>query len=202
VSVGALGGNVGHNVIAKPPGRECETVTGGHFDSVLQAPGASDNATGTATTIEIAAVLAHNGSLGANCFVLFGGEEKGLVGSRAFVTSLSPEQRARIRAVLNLDMVGVGDDSWLLIGSTNLQNQGQVLADQLGIKARRGQLDGASSDHASFINAGIPALMLHRWEDPLLHTPQDVSTRVRPELLAEAARFGIAFLQSLAPGGG
>jgi len=202
MSVGALGSAVAHNVIAKPPGKECETVTGGHFDSVQQAPGASDNATGTATTIEIARILARAGQMGSNCFVLWGAEEVGLVGSQAYVSSLTSEQRSRLKAVLNLDMVGVGDDTWLLIGSSSLQVQVQALADKLGIDSRRGALNGTSSDHASFISAGIPALMIHRREDPLLHTPQDVSARVRADLLEQAARLGIALLQSLAAGGG
>jgi aminopeptidase YwaD len=202
VSVGAVGSAVGHNVIARPPGRECETVTGGHFDSVLQAPGASDNATGTATVIEIAGVLSGSGQMGGHCFVLFGAEEIGLVGSRAYVNSLNGDQRSRLRAVLNLDMVGVGDETWLLIGNATLQERAEGVADRLEMGARRGNLGNASSDHASFIGAGIPALMLHRTDDPLLHTPQDVAARVRPQLLEEAARFGIAFLQESTAGGG
>ena len=66
----------------------------------------------------------------------------------------------------------------------------------MGIK---GQLaNNTSSDHASFIAAGIPSLKIYRLTDTLLHTPQDVSARVRPELLEEAARIGLAVLASLA----
>jgi aminopeptidase YwaD len=202
ITIGAVGNALGHNVVAKPPGRECETVTGGHFDSVLQAPGASDNATGTAAVLDIAGVLSSSGQMGGHCFVLFGAEEIGLVGSRAYVESLDGAERSRLRAVLNLDMVGVGDDAWLLIGSASLQQRGEGIAGMLGLGARRGSLPNASSDHASFISAGIPALMLHRTNDPLLHTPQDVASRVRPQLLEEAARFGIAFLQEAAADGG
>ena len=55
VGVGALSNAVSRNVIAKAPGgAQCATISGGHYDSVPQAPGASDNATGTATVLEIA----------------------------------------------------------------------------------------------------------------------------------------------------
>jgi hypothetical protein len=54
-----------------------------------------------------------------------------------------------------------------------------------------------SSDHASFAQAGVPVLMFHRWEDNLLHTPEDVVDRINPEYLEEAARMGIALLESL-----
>jgi aminopeptidase YwaD len=202
VAVGALGTSVGHNVVAKPPGRECATVTGGHFDSVPQAPGASDNATGTATVIELASLMAASGRMGSNCFVLWGAEELGLIGSRAYVASLTDAQRESLKAVLNFDMVGVGDENWLLIGNPNLQQQATAVADQLGIETERGQLSGTSSDHASFISAGIPAVMFHRQNDPLLHTPQDVSNRVKPELLEEAARMGLGLLTEISRTGG
>ena len=201
IKVDALSDAVSFNVIAQPPARECETISSGHYDSVIQAAGASDNATGTATVIEVAAILAAHGAMEANCFVLFGAEEPGLIGSRAFVNSLSPDQRARIVVMLNFDMVGVGTDGWLLIGSSEEQQWALAISETLGIPALLGQLASTtSSDHASFINAGIPALMLHRTTDNLLHTPQDTIERVRPELLEEAARLAVALLESLAGG--
>ena len=75
LGVGSLSDSTSRNVIARPPGVECETISGGHYDSVPQAPGASDNATGTATVLEIAAVLMSRGEVHNNCFVLFGAEE-------------------------------------------------------------------------------------------------------------------------------
>jgi aminopeptidase YwaD len=201
VGVGALSDAVSRNVIAKPPGAECETISGGHYDSVPQAPGASDNASGTATVLEIAAVLMSNGGAGDNCFVLFGAEELGLLGSKYFVSTLTEEEKGHIKAMLNFDMVGVGDDTWWLIGTPELQQQMDGLADGLSIDAMASNLAGTSSDHASFIQAGIPALMFHRWQDPLLHTPQDVSDRVRPELLEQAARMGLAMLEALSAQG-
>jgi len=199
LAVGAQGTTLSRNVVARPPGRECETVSGGHYDSVVQGPGASDNASGAATVIEVAGVLARRGEMGANCFVLFGSEEPGLLGSRDFVAGLDAAARSRIRAMINYDMVGVGNDTWELIGSLELQQRAADLLPALGIVAVKGQLpNNTSSDHASFIAAGIPSLMIYRLTDTLLHTPQDVSARVRPELLEEAARIGLAVLASLA----
>jgi aminopeptidase YwaD len=199
VSVGGLSTATSYNVIATPPGAQCETVTGGHYDSVALGTGASDNASGTATVLEIAAVLAHNGEMGSNCFVLFGGEELGLLGSAHYVSQLTDDEKRRIKAMLNLDMVGVGEEAWWLIGDPALQSQLAALVPELGIDdaVASALVRGLSSDHASFIAAGIPALMLHRWDDPLLHTPQDVSDRIVPEYLEEAARMGIALLQAL-----
>ena len=186
--------------LARPRLRR-QTVSGGHYDSVPQAPGASDNASGSATVIEIAGLLARSGSMASNCFILFGAEEIGLIGSRAYVNSLDAGERAQLKVMLNFDMVGVGDRGWLLIGNADLQQRAATLAESLGIGVQRGRLPStASSDHASFIEAGIPALMIHRINDPLLHTPQDVLSRVQPHLLEDAARLGVALLQSLNAG--
>src|SRR3970040_357872 len=82
------------NVVARPPGAQCRVIAGGHYDSVPAGPGANDNASGTATAVEIARVLAADGEFDDACFVLFGSEEVGLIGSAAFVDSLTagPEE--------------------------------------------------------------------------------------------------------------
>jgi aminopeptidase YwaD len=202
LSVGNMTTDRSKNVIAMPPGQECETVTGGHYDSVPQAPGASDNATGTATVLEIASVLSKNGQAAGHCFVLFGAEELGLLGSRYYVSQLDGAAKSRIKAMLNFDMVGVGDEGWWLIGSSQLQRQMGEIAGELQIPDVEPSvlIRGLSSDHASFVEAGIPALMFHRWEDNLLHTPQDVSNRVKTEYLEEAAQMGVAMLREIASG--
>ncbi len=197
LGVGSLSDSTSQNVVARLPGAECETISGGHYDSVPQASGASDNATGTATVLELAAILIDRGAAGNNCFVLFGAEELGLLGSRYFVSILTAAEKGRIKAMLNFDMVGVGNDTWWLIGTGDLQQRMGQLASSLGIATEVSNLVGTSSDHASFLAAGIPSLMLHRWQDPLLHTPQDVSSRVRPELLEQAAVMGLALLEAL-----
>jgi aminopeptidase YwaD len=197
LSIGNISDATSQNIIAKAPGAECETISGGHYDSVPQAPGASDNATGTSTVLEIAKLMMENGGAGNNCFVLFGAEELGLLGSRYFVSTLDQDAKDHIKAMLNFDMVGVGDDTWWLIGTPDLQQRMGQIATNLGIDTVASSLTGTTSDQASFLEAGIPALMFHRWQDPLLHTPQDVIDRVRPELLEQAARMGLAMLEAL-----
>jgi aminopeptidase YwaD len=202
LEVGAVSASTSQNVVAKPPGKECETVTGGHYDSVPQAPGASDNASGTAAVLEIASVIAGRNQMGSHCFVLFGAEELGLIGSRHYVSTLDNAAKERLKAMLNLDMVGVGDEAWWLIGSEDMVKRMGDLADGLNIETTSSELiRGLSSDHASFISAGVPSIMFHRWEDNLLHTPQDVTSRVNRTYLEEAARMGVALLESLSSGG-
>lgn len=187
------------NVIGRPPGKRCAAVVGGHYDTVPNAPGGSDNASGTAAMLEAARVQALRGNPEDACFIAFGAEEFGLLGSQAFLERLTAEERQAIRFMVNLDMVAIGD-TWWLIGSRTLTDRAKAIAAGLGVTAEPHELVGASSDHASFIDRRIPAVMLHRWNDTLLHTPEDTADRIRPEALETAVRLTIAFLTGLGTG--
>jgi len=55
-----------------------------------------------------------------------------------------------------------------------------------------------SSDHLSFIEADIPAVLIHRFEDPRQHTESDRAEFVQPQLLEEAAKLALLALAELA----
>ncbi len=195
---GAAGVTV--NVIARDEPGPCETVAGAHYDSVPQSYGASDNATGVATVLEMARAQALRDIPGNQCFVLFGAEELGLFGSAHFVQQLSLAEAEVLVAMLNFDMTGVGD-TWWLIGTPSLVAQADAIAERMGFPADPAELPGnTSSDQASFQAAGIDAVMFHRWSDPYLHTPIDTIERVSGHAVVEAARLGLELLVELAGG--
>jgi len=186
-----------YNVLARPPNGECRLLVGGHYDSVPISPGANDNASGTATVLELARILADDPLRGGVCFALFGAEEEGLLGSREFVARLNVEERPRLLAMINLDMVGVGD-RWLLVGTRELVQEAAKQAEALGAAYQVGDLPpGFSSDHASFLEAGIPAVFFHRQDDPRYHSPEDKAQYVDGAALAEAARMTLAVIDAL-----
>ncbi len=186
-----------YNVVARPPDGTCRVVVGGHYDSVPMSPGANDNASGTATVLELARLLADDPQRGGVCFVLFGAEEEGLLGSHEFVARLNPEERARLLAMINLDMVGVGD-RWLIVGTRELAQEAARQAEALGAAYQVGELPrGFSSDHASFMEAGIPAVLFHRQDDPRYHSPEDRAQYVDGTALAQAARFSLAVIDAV-----
>jgi len=91
-----------YNVIAEIPGETDELVIiGGHIDSWDGARGAQDNGTGTSTTLEAARLLAQSGVKPKRTirFMLWSGEEQGLLGSRAYIAA-HPEEADRISCVL------------------------------------------------------------------------------------------------------
>ena len=186
-----------YNVIAKPSGVEtCTTVIGGHHDSVAVTGGADDNASGTAAVLELARTAAAMGLPGANCFVLFGAEESGLLGSRAFVDALTPAEVGSIDAMLNLDVVGI-TLQLNLIGSPDLVEVTRLEAGRLAIDASPSELpQNVGSDHLSFLEAGIPVVMFNRLDD-LIHTPSDSIDRIEPQSLEEAIELALATLVAL-----
>jgi aminopeptidase YwaD len=182
------------NVIATKPAKVPDApivVVGGHYDSVVGAPGANDNLSGTAVVMELARVLKDFNTDNYEIrFAAWGSEERGLLGARHYVNTLSPEDLERHIAKYNLDMVATSEYErapYLFLetvdGLPNVVTETSLAAaGRLGYDEVRRSRFG-SSDHVPFHNAGIPAAMFI-WlggagipEDYTIerfyHTPQD-----------------------------
>jgi len=189
--------SVAHNVIATAAEGDCRVIIGGHYDSVPDGPGANDNASGTAVALEMARTLAADGLDAGLCVILFGGEERGLLGSKHYVANLQPEQRTAIAGFLNFDMLGVGD-GWPLIGSADLVQLTVQNAAALGITTDPNPgPPGGGSDHAPFIDAGIPAILFNCFCDEHYHTILDRAEFVNPERLQQGGDMGLALAKQL-----
>ena len=94
------------NVIAETSGDPNNViVVGAHLDSVGVGPGINDNGSGSAMILEIAEEMSKVKPRNMVRFMWFGAEESGLLGSEAYVASLSEAERDQIAAMLNFDMV-------------------------------------------------------------------------------------------------
>ena len=189
------------NVVAEKPGTAGDgkvVILGGHFDTVPGTQGANDNGSGTATLLTVARAILGKPYPFTIRFIAFGSEELGLFGSRSYVDSLTDAEREAIVAMLNFDVPGSGD-AVELEGSLDLIRQVLGYGKEKGIEVKVGTpLQGASSDHATFIEAGIPAVMFLADDLSRLHTPEDRIEFVRPELMGAAAALGIGLLDLLA----
>jgi aminopeptidase YwaD len=189
----------GQNVVAPGPvATNRETVViGAHYDSVDAGPGANDNASGVATMLEIARVARERSYPFDLVFVAFGDEEIGLIGSNRHVQELSPAQRGQIIGMINLDMVGVGErmqfggTDWLARMAIESARRAGYSGSQINLPS------GMSSDHASFISAGIPSVFFYRPDDPNYHTARDTAQKVQPQYLEAAGRIALDLLDQL-----
>jgi Zn-dependent M28 family amino/carboxypeptidase len=160
------------NLIAQTPGAtEDVVVVGGHLDSVSRGPGINDNGSGAMLVLELALAAAREDLVPNNPirWVLWGGEELGLLGSIAYVRGLDDAEHARILANLNFDMVASpnpvrfvydGDGSHTSsagpTGSAEIESMFQNWFDAEGLQVEPTAFDGRS-DYGPFIWSGIPA---------------------------------------------
>lgn len=174
-----------HNVVAERAGGERVVVLGAHYDTRPIADkdpdpakrdepvlGANDAGSGVAVLVELARVLPETNA--TIRFVLFDGEDGGdykgrdctawILGSRAYVASLSEAERRRIDAMVLVDMVGDPDLVLPYEGNSDAQLRTEVyaVAETLGhgnvFQRRHGY--SIEDDHVPFRDAGIPALDL------------------------------------------
>jgi hypothetical protein len=87
-----------------------EILLSAHFDSVAGSPGAADNAAGCAVIVAAASRLAEIPRQHSVRLLLFDGEERGLLGSTAWIGSLEAERKAGILAAVNIDLIGWDED--------------------------------------------------------------------------------------------
>jgi aminopeptidase YwaD len=159
------------------------------------APGATDNASGSALVLELARAAAAAG-LQDHCFVLFGAEEVGLEGSIHLAALLSDQERAALQAVFNYDVVA-GDVPPAVAGREELIERAQATAASLGVSLdRAGAPDDIPSDHLSFLEEDIGAIVITTPDYELIHTPEDTVANVTPTYIQEIANLGIALLRS------
>ena len=94
------------NIIGYRAGTRAEAIgLVAHYDSVLTAPGASDDALGVAVCLEAARVLASRAAARWSVFVLLtDAEEEGLLGAAGLLEDR--EVRLRLKAYINLDSTG------------------------------------------------------------------------------------------------
>ena len=207
-------GSPSWNVIAEREGhatgeRGVVLVTA-HLDSIninggpaAPAPGADDNGSGSAGLIEISrAFRDHRGEHDLR-FILFGGEEEGLFGSKRYVADLPDEERSRILAVVNMDMIGVLNAptrSVLIEGAPLSQRvidslgEAAVTYTQLAVET---SLRPFASDHLPFIKAEIPAVLTIEGADSTngnVHSAADTVDHVTYDFALEILRMNVAFV--------
>ena len=204
----------GFNVIAELPGvdpvlKDEVVLIGAHFDSVAAGTGATDNAAGSAAMMEAMRILTAVGIKPRRTIRigLWGGEEEGLLGSRAYVrehladvsTMQLKPAHAQLSAYFNSDN-GTGRirGVWLQgnLATQPIFEQWIAVLKDLGVIAL-GPRSVVSTDHVSFDAAGIPAFqfMVERLEynSRTHHSNMDVYDRVQADDMVQQATVAAVF---------
>lgn len=198
-------------------GERSVTLVTAHLDSVnhpadhshpedpsASAPGADDNASGSAGVIEIARVFGDQ-AIGQDLrLILFGGEEQGLFGSKQYVKHLPPPERARIAAVVNMDMIAVVNTKrpTVLLEGGDPVSKDAIRKLSLAAHAYTAldvntSLKPHDSDHVPFIDADISAVLTIEGNDEAnknVHSANDTLDHVNRDLAFEILRMNTAFV--------
>ena len=165
--------------------------------------GADDNASGTASVIEIArAAIGDRARFPRTLiFVTFAGEERGLLGSAHYVRSSAPVPIANTVAMLNLDMVGRSRGAVDISGLDNgpLKSDLMAAAQTLGGLEIKQEGPGAGrSDDSSFIDAHVPAINFFTGFHADYHRPSDDWEKIDKAGAARVATLALEFAARLA----
>jgi Zn-dependent M28 family amino/carboxypeptidase len=162
-----------YNVIAESTHGDPNNVVmaGAHLDSVQRGPGINDNGSGSGVVLEVALQMAKVKPRNKLRFAWWGAEESGLVGSTAYVNSLTQAQQDQIALYLNFDMVGSPNHVFFIYdgdnsdgvgagpgpdGSAQIEKTFERFYAERGIPFKGTDFTGRS-DYGRFIAVGIPA---------------------------------------------
>lgn len=206
--------NVGGLWPGSDPVRSKEVViVSAHYDHVGTSSsgeiynGADDNGTGTTALLALAEALAVHGPLQRSVLLLWvSGEEKGLLGSKAWAADPPLPEGLHAVADINMDMVGRNHPSELLITPTRRMeaeyNLLSELVERLAPDEGFDRLGSADqyyhrSDHASFARLGIPVVFLFADVHEDYHKPTDTFEKIQFDKVRRTARLVLRTLASL-----
>jgi hypothetical protein len=205
-----------YNVIATLKGSgisDSVSIIGGHFDNnllsgdpFLKVPGANDNASGVAATLEIARVMEKNNYLpdGTIKFIAFAGEELGLYGSYNYAGK-AKNSSEKIKMMLNNDMIAyqpATDKSVWIVNiidyqnSLSLRSKAETLCTKFtALKFRNDNRYNKQSDSYPFyVNGFKPLFFFSDLIDPGYHTLNDLASNCNFEYCSEIVKLNCAML--------
>ncbi len=191
-----------HNVVLDLPGEIDEwIVLSAHYDTTSLSMGAYDNMSGSAAVLammEHFAAVPHRRGIR---MVLCGSEERGLLGSKAYVADHA-EELGKIVLNVNLDMVGsiMGKFHGCVTGEDRLCSYLSYLGDELGlpIGTRQGVYP---SDSTPFADAGVPAVSFARMapnNTATIHNRYDTAALLSMDRMDGDIRFIQTFVDRMA----
>jgi Zn-dependent M28 family amino/carboxypeptidase len=191
------------NVICVLKGEsEDQIIVGGHLDHVEYGDGIIDDWSGASLLPTLYESLKSEPRHHTLIFVGFNKEEVGLVGSASYVKELSPTEKSHVKAMVNLECLGLTKTKvWLSHSDKALLAALAAVA-----KAMKLEVEGVNvekvgtADSESFAAAGIPRITLHTVTQdtfPLLHSRNDNLKAIRPDDYYDNYRLAAGYLAAL-----
>ncbi len=197
-----------NNVIAEIKGSTHPdeiVIVGGHYDTVPDVRGASDNAGGTSIMMELARVFKEKGTKRTLRFIAWGSEEMGLDGSNLYAKKLKEDDKAakekdedakteleKTRLLVNLDVHGamIGTNVAAVLGPSILTNSIKLLSKESGVVFEVKEAV-YSSDGTPISAVGVPSASFSRRSgiDIMMHSIEDIIDYLSPDALEMNGKF-------------
>ena len=191
-----------HNVVLELPGQVEETIAfTAHYDSTSLSQGAYDNMSGCAGLLHMAEYFAAHPHRYSLRFIWCGSEERGLLGSKAWVAA-HPEEVKQTVLNINLDMIGCIMGKFIACCTTEeaLTHYIRYFGQELGFGIEVKQ-DVYSSDSTPFADAGVPAVSFARIapnNTATIHNSYDTAAVMKAEHMLKDMDFILEFAKRMA----
>ena len=154
--------------------------------------GADDNASGVATVLEAARILADDPPEGQVLLILFSGEEEGLLGSKHYADHpVLP--LCECTAMVNVDTVGRLAEGGLFIFGADMAAEWKSILEGVDhgfhLEPQFPPKDPGGSDQKSFVEKGVAAIQLFTGAHADYHRPSDTLDKIDREGIARIAAF-------------
>jgi peptidase M28-like protein len=191
------------NLICSEPGEnDSVIIVGAHFDHVKTGEGVVDNWSGASLLPSLLFSMRAHPLHHSFLFIAFAGEEQGLVGSRYYASQLAPAQRSRIKAVIDIDTLGLTPTKvWGSHADWDLFKILERAAYRLDLPLEGVNVDGVgSADSESFARLGIPTILIHSITQEtwgILHTKRDRPEAINFDYYYDSYRLISAYLKAV-----
>ena len=210
-----------NNILAVIPGKKTDeyVIVGAHYDHIgydwmLDGDqiynGADDNASGVSAVLQIARAFQVAGEQPERTviFAFWDGEEKGLLGSRAFAQTFSDINK--VKGYLNFDMIGRNNDESNPQHVVYFYTAAHPVFEQwlkedieeydLKLKPNYRAWDNpvGGSDNGTFAKLGIPIIWYHTDAHPDYHQPGDHAEKINWEKVVDITKASFLNMWNLA----
>ncbi|HIG43502.1 MAG: M28 family peptidase [bacterium] len=179
------------NYICLIPGkRDDKVVVGAHYDKVGEGKGIADNWSGVMITSQLIEYFVHNQPEYTLEFVAFAEEERGMVGSSAYLQALLRKiEKESLVAMINIDTIGLKPVVIDEHSTAGLGCLARNTARALQIEFSQSSWDAITGDWEPFAKQNIPVLNLHSVDARTIkriHSRRDKSGNVDEDLMQDA----------------
>ena len=201
----------GNSIIATHPGKQPDgiVIVCAHYDTLAISPGADDDGSGVAGVLMMAKIMSEHTFNATVKFILFSGEEQGLLGSLSYAQK-AREQDENIIGVLALDKIGyannaedgriirhhadIGSD-WMIEISKDIS---QRYEEYIDLEVISFPFD-PSSDHKAFVDYGYDGSnLVEQTLNPYYHTSEDLLEHMNLTYLTNICKLTVGVISTIA----